>query len=221
MSPRMIARRSRRGASLLEVLLATGCVALLLGAIGAVAQRGKDASSAAVSASVVSANAQRLVDRIATELFNATSSSLPLAPASQRAESLIEYRQVQGFSGGSVLEGAERRIARVASPEDPNDGQDNDGDGMVDEGDIVLVLDTSATNARNLVIARGVPEVLEGEVANNNVDDNGNGLIDEPGLALTWSSGGNSVTVRASVGHRAPDGSIRLRTVTTAVHLRN
>jgi hypothetical protein len=221
MSTRINARRGRRGASLLEVLLATGCTALLLGSIATVAKRGKDASSAGVSASVVSAQAQRLVDRIATELVNVSSSSLPLAPAAQRAASWIEFRQVQGFSNGNVVEGAERKLARVASPEDPDDGQDNDRDGMIDEGDIVLVLDTAASNPRNLVIARGVPEVLEGEIANNNVDDNGNGLIDEPGLALVWASGGNSVTVRATVGQRAPDGSMQLRTVTTTVHLRN
>lgn len=219
----LTARRARRGVTLLEVVIATGCLALLLGAIGAVAQRGRSAAEAGVSSSALSAKAQRLVDRIATELMNATSASLPLSPAAGRAAAQVEYRTVEGFDvvAGAIDEGARRRIARVPSPEDPNDGLDNDGDGIVDEGNVVLVLDTSATPARELVLASGVTETLEGETAGNNVDDNGNGLVDEGGLSLQWQNGGTSVVIRATVGGRAPAGGVQLRTVTTTVHLRN
>jgi len=217
------ASRARRGVTLLEVVIATGCLALLLGAIGAVAQRGRSAAEAGVSATALSARAQRLVERIAGELLNATSASLPLSPAAGRAAAQVEYRTVEGFDvvAGAIDEGPRRRIARVPSPDDPNDGLDNDGDGLVDEGNVVLVLDTEATPARELVLASGVTETLEREIAGNNVDDNGNGLVDEGGLSLQWQNGGTSVVIRATVGARGPSGDVLLRTVTTTVHLRN
>ncbi|MBM3990854.1 MAG: hypothetical protein FJ298_07575 [Planctomycetes bacterium] len=219
----MNAHRARRGATLLEVVIATGCLTLLLGAIGAVAQRGRSAAEAGVSAAALSARAQRLVDRIASELMNATAESLPLAPAVGRATVQVDFRTVEGFDvvQGEIEEGVQRRIARVPSPEDPNDGIDNDGDGLVDEGQVVLVLDTASTPSRELVLASDVTEVLEGEVAGNNVDDNGNGLIDEGGLSLQWRSGGTSVAIGATVGARGAGGGVLLRTVSTIVHLRN
>lgn len=223
MSTPLNARRARRGVTLLEVVIATGCLALLLGAIGTVAQRGRSAAEAGVSATALSSKAQRLVDRIAAELMNATAASLPISPAAGRAAALVEYRTVEGFDvvAGAIDEGARRRIARVPSPEDPNDGLDNDRDGIVDEGNVVLVLDTAASPVRELVLATGVVESLEGEIAGNNLDDNGNGLVDEGGLSLQWQNGGSSVVIRATLGARAPSGGVQLRTVTTTVHLRN
>ncbi len=217
------ARRARRGMTLLEIVIATGCLALLLGAIGTVAERGRSAAEAGVSSSALAAKAQRLVDRIAAELMNATAHSLPLSPAAGRAATLVEYRTVEGFDVGAgvIEEGPQRRIARVASPDDPNDGIDNDGDGLVDGGDVVLVLDTAATPVRQLVLAASVVETLEGEIAGNNADDNGNGLVDEGGLSLQRQNGGASVVIRVTLGSRAPGGGVQLRTVTTTVHLRN
>jgi len=217
------AHRARRGVTLLEVVIATGCLVLLLGAIGTVAQRGRAAAEAGVSASALSGKAQRLVDGIASELMNASSASLPISPAAGRAAGQVDYRTVEGFDvvQGEIDEGPLRRIGRIPSPEDPNDGLDNDSDGLVDEGNVVLVLDTAATPACELVLASGVTEVLEGEIAGNNADDNGNGLVDEGGLSLQWQNGGTSVVIRATLGARGPGGDVLLRTVVTTVHLRN
>jgi hypothetical protein len=99
-----------------------------------------------------------------------------------------------------------------------DDGADNDGDGLVDEGRVVLIEDQGGAAERRVVLTNGVAELQDGEEANN-ADDNGNGLVDETGLS--FSATGETVFVRLTCQRRTDDGRLLVQAAETAVRLRN
>jgi hypothetical protein len=95
---------------------------------------------------------------------------------------------------------------------------DNDGDGRIDEGQVVWIENPGIPGERRMVWARNVADLLEGEL-DNDADDNGNGLVDERGLS--FEAVGDVLTIRLTC-ERLDEGRRPLRkTVTTAVRLRN
>ncbi|MCY3004182.1 MAG: hypothetical protein NTV21_20495 [Planctomycetota bacterium] len=215
------APRGRRGHSIVEVTIAATVLMSVFGAVGVVTQRGARVSEEGISSTTVENAARRAVDRVASELTNCQAASLPLPPASQRAANLIEFQRAEGYAGGNVLLSNERRLLRVASPGDANDGLDNDSDGLVDEGDLVLIPDTSDPDSPNVVLATGVAEMTAGEIAGNSVDDNGNGLIDEPGVSFVWDANGLVVRILVTLQRVGAQGQVYTRTSETTVGIRN
>lgn len=215
------APRGRRGHSIVEVAIAATVLMSVFGAVGVVTQRGARVSEEGISSTTVENAARRAVDRVASELTNCQAASLPLPPASQRGASLVEFQRAEGYSGGNVLLSNERRLLRVASAGDPDDGVDNDSDGLVDEGDLVLIPDTSDPDSPNVVIATGVAEMTAGEIAGNGIDDNGNGLVDEPGLCFAWDNDALVVRILVTLQRVGTQGQVYTRTSETTVGIRN
>ncbi|MHC4473557.1 MAG: hypothetical protein ACYTDY_01565 [Planctomycetota bacterium] len=111
----------------------------------------------------------------------------------------ISFRIGTGFTKGARTLGPVVRIEWQPDPEDPEDGVDNNGNGLVDEGMVVRRLKPGEADEHRTVLARGVSRFLEGEI-DNAIDDNGNGLVDEKGLSFERQGG--IVTVRlTTVGH--------------------
>jgi hypothetical protein len=219
--PALRAPRSRRGHSIIEVTIAATVLMSVFGAVGVVTQRGARLSEEGISATGVESASRRAVDRVASELAGSQRASLPLPPAAQRGASTIEFQRVEGFNGGNLLLANERRILRVASAGDPDDGLDNDSDGLVDEGDLVLVPDTTDPGAPNIVLASGVAEMTAGEIAGNGIDDNGNGLVDEPGLCFAWDADALVVRILVTLQRVGAQGQVFTRTSETTVGIRN
>ena len=99
-----------------------------------------------------------------------------------------------------------------------DDGLDNNGNGLVDEGRVVLTENLGGADERDRILARRVRELLEGEL-DNGVDDNGNGLVDEKGFSFERM--GESLVIRMTmeridVGQRTIE-----RSAQTSVRLRN
>ena len=105
-------------------------------------------------------------------------------------------------------------------PADPDNGLDDDGDGFVDECEVVLVENRGTADETRTVLVRRVQELLQGELPNG-ADDNGNGLVDERGFCIEQISDGAGVTIRLTVLRRRPEGGIDTQTVGTTVWLRN
>jgi hypothetical protein len=111
----------------------------------------------------------------------------------------------------------------VIEPSETDNGADDDGDGLIDEGMIEFTRDLGAGTERIVRWARGVREYLAGE--NPNVaDDNANGLTDERGLSFSLT--GRILTIRLTlqaVGAKGDgaSGTVLSRTVETSVRLRN
>jgi prepilin-type N-terminal cleavage/methylation domain-containing protein len=209
----------RKGFTLVEVIIGLTVVALFLGAIGTVTMSARGVYEQGLSSASIEARARRTVQRLASELVAAGAASVTPQPIAPLGASTITYRACVGYAAGAQLWTTLSRIELRADPRDANDGTDNDGDGSIDEQQIVLVRDVGMATETEAVICGGVRELLEGENANL-ADDNANGLSDERGLSFIMD-GNDTITIRLTLEARDPREQLVMQTVQTSVHLRN
>jgi type II secretory pathway pseudopilin PulG len=209
----------RAGFTLVETLIATTAAALLMGLVAVTVQRANGLFQEAGTASGADTAVQRAVERIARELMQADRGSLTFAPNPITGADTLTYRRASAGAAGGVVLGPLQQLRWERSVGELDDGLDNDGDGLVDEGRVVLSTDIAGLGP-DVVLVEGVSERLEGEFADA-VDNNGNGLIDERGLVMTFDAGTSTVTVRLTVARVAANGRIVERTATTTVRIRN
>ena len=210
---------NRGGFTLVEVLVATAILAILLGAVGITVLHGKENFRQGVTASVLDARGRRVLERMVTEIQGAQGAALNPNPLPPLGSSTLQFRVCNGYDGVAQIWGPLSQIQLVDDTREPVDGVDNDGDGMVDEARVVLVRDVGGAGQVQVTLAHNVARRLEGETANA-ADDNGNGLVDEAGLSFAID-GNMTLTIRLSLGARDPRGRTLVRTVQTAVHMRN
>jgi hypothetical protein len=103
-------------------------------------------------------------------------------------------------------------------PGEVDDGVDNDGDGLVDEGQVVLTRNAGSANATRAVLVKNVAELLQGEDLNG-ADDNGNGMEDEAGFCLQRD--GEVVHIRLTLESVDDTGNVLRRTTETSIRMRN
>jgi len=183
--PSTHARSASAGFTLVEVAITLVLVALLMSSAILAAKGGQGAFRATQNASDLETRARRALDRIATELLSVGEQELLPNPSGQFGTSDILFRRVRswdgavgdGLNGLTILWGDQNRLAFEQDMEETNDGTDEDGDGLVDEGRVVLTRDVGG-DERRVILCTGVRELLEGEIANG-ADDNGNGVVDE------------------------------------------
>ena len=111
--------------------------------------------------------------------------------------------------------------ARVELRYDVNeldDGIDNDGDGLIDEGSVVLVKDWGGPEEKTVVLCHDVSEYAAGETFDG-TDENGNGLIDERGLCFDMRDG--NLYFLLTVERLDQDGHLLTRSFRSSVWLRN
>jgi prepilin-type N-terminal cleavage/methylation domain-containing protein len=210
----------REAFTLVEMLISSAIVAIILGAIGMTVLRGKENFRQGVTAAVLEARGRRVLERIVTELQGAETASMTPNPTPPLlGSSSLRFRTSAGYNGTAKLWNPWTRIQFVPDPRDPVNGVDDDGDGMIDEGRVVLVRDDGGPNQVQITLANNVSRLLEGEKANA-ADDNGNGLVDEAGLTFSMDAD-QTLTIRLTLGARDPRGRTMLRTVQTSVRTRN
>jgi hypothetical protein len=110
------------------------------------------------------------------------------------------------------------RIGFQLRPGEIDNGVDDDGDGIVDDGRVVWTQDVGLASQTSTSWAEGVTEYFAGEIQNN-LDDNGNGLIDERGLCFTVDA--SSVVVRLTLQARSVNGILVTKSVQKRVFFRN
>lgn len=212
------ARHARRGFTLVEVAISSVILGVILLAVGLTTTSGNRAYQAGRAQDRVSTLAQRALDRVADELAMGGATGLTPTAAAPLGSSTLTYRRPSGYAAGAVAWGTFNRIDFQYTPEDPNDGVDNDGDGFVDDGVVVLTRDVGTATEDSTVLVRGVREYLEGETPNT-VDDNGNGLTDERGLSFVLA--GDQLTIRLTLVARDSEKADITRTVSTVIKVRN
>ena len=146
--------------------------------------------------------------------------ALPAAPPFTVETRSVTLSRVTGIDDATQGPqwGPPETISYEPHPLDPPDGQDNDGNGLIDDGRIVRVEDPGGVNRRS-ILASGVARSLEGEIPGNSVDDNGNGLVDEAGLSFEVREGG--VTVRVTLERQEPGGQVVRLTAERSFAFRN
>lgn len=215
---------ARAAFTLVEAAFAAALLVLLMSSVILAANGGYGAFRASQSATDVETRARRALDRMAMELLSVGEEELLPNPVGMVWTSDVLFRQARSWNGGagdgvnglSILWGEQIRLAFDQEPGETNDGTDEDGDGLVDEGCVVMTKDIGG-NERRIVLCSGVRELLEGEVANG-VDDNGNLLVDEAGFNVHRI--GDVLYLRLTIEVPGETENI-VRTLETSMRLRN
>jgi len=181
------AARSRRGASLIEIVVSFGVLLLLVGLVAEAVTTSRGAYGQGMSTAAIESQARRTVDALATRLTGASASTVrvdnPAPPAAANVITWIDWQSVEGYAGGPLLSDQSRIQLELMAGE-IDDGLDNNGNGMIDECRLVFIPDVFGGGPQ-VGLAGFVTRFAEGEIANG-VDDNGDGNVDEPGFSFDW-----------------------------------
>ena len=207
---------ARAGFSLIEAAVTAALLIVLMSSAILAANRGIGAFRTTQGAADVEARLRRALDRSAFELLSVGEEVLLPNPVGNFGTSDLEFQRTTGLNGLNPTWGIVCRLAWEQETGELDDGLDNDGDGLVDEGQLVFTRDVGGNEQRS-ILARGVAELLEGETANGG-DDNANGVIDERGFNIHRVNG--VLFVRLSLEEAGEQGTI-VRTLETSVRLRN
>lgn len=213
------ARRSRRGLSLLELAIAVVISAMLFGAAAITVLRADSAYREAEAGAETERSCEQALERIGREFMNAERTSLALTPGGLLPATTIGYRRAQGWAAGVLQLGPERRIRFERDATEFADGLDNDRDGLVDEGVLILTPDAAAVGA-DVVLVTGVARLSAGELPNG-IDDDGDGLVDEPGFFAQFDAATGTLTLNLTLERRGPRGRIVVRSGQLSVRIRN
>jgi prepilin-type N-terminal cleavage/methylation domain-containing protein len=225
MNPRLTSAR-RSGFSMIELILAVGILGVIFGLAGLVASASSGAFGEATTSSELDTQAKLTLDRIALELQVASTGTFdPELDAGVTNTSNLTFQQLVGIDdvtgeprfGGPELDEVMTLTLLIGAGE-VADGTDNDGDGLVDEWQLVLTRNVGSANEVATTLCGNVRSLLEGEVAGGG-DENGNGLADEAGFDIERN--GEVLTLRLSVEKRNSRGQVIVRTAETAIRLRN
>ena len=211
---------SSSGATLVEVIVAMTIFTLVLGMVGLATLSGQEAYKTGMNLTQLENQARRTVDRIANELLEAGAQWIAPQPLPPLGGDTVNYRRNEGFAGGNIVWSTNRSIQFQYAQGELDDGIDNNGNGLVDEGVVVLIRDVGGANQQTVTLTRWVAELLEGELPNG-ADDNGNGLRDEEGLSFEYDAVEQRLTVRLTLQRPDVEGRIATSTVQTSVRVRN
>jgi len=162
--------------------------------------------------------ASQTLDQIAGRLRSSQLATMTPTLSAPFSSTTITFQPSVGIAAGLTQWGPVETIWLEASPNDPNNGVDDNGDGFVDECRINWVQDAGGPGERTVVWANGVSEYLRSETLDT-TDQNGNGLVDEQGLCFDFD--GTSVIVRLTLQARDASGVVLTRTVQERVYFRN
>lgn len=218
----MIARRRRTfrsaGFTLVELSTATFVLVVCVGVVFGLMARTQDFQGRAITVADLGARATMALERIVRELRDSGLSTLSPEPLPPLGTSALAFRRATGLAGSSVTYGPYERIEWQLAPGELADKADNNGNGLVDEGRIVWILEPGTGNERVVVLCDAVARYAEGEIANG-FDDNGNGLADELGLSFEISQ--KVLTIRLTLERRTPAGEIVRLSRSTSTLLQN
>ena len=208
----------RAGFTLPEVAIVLALLGLVIGTIALVSSSGTRAFQTSSTKSHLEAQAVTALDRAVVDMRIAVADSLAPSLDPGDLSEAVEYVQAIGFTGSTIDLSGVRRLAFDYELGEIDDGIDNNGNGLVDEGRLTLTEDVGTPDERTRVLTRWVREYLEGEEPNG-IDDNGNGLIDEPGFCLQRS--GETLTVWLTLERLDQEHRALARTARSSTKLRN
>ena len=218
MNTPMPTRRQEVGVTVLELLVSSVVLIVFLAAVSASFGVTLKIWEISGPTADLDSRAFRAIEEITGRLMRAGDETLFPAAAAPTGSSSISFRSAEGLSGPQAVWGEEIEYSFEMDPKELEDGVDNDGDGLIDEGMVVWRRNPGTPQEVWGILARGVAGYLEGESLNS-MDDNGNGLVDERGFCVVRE--GNLVTVRMTLLRAIHDGDAVVRTVSATVRIRN
>ncbi len=211
------ARRRNRGFTTLELMISVVILGTILAALGLSAQSASHLYRESQFEHALETKLHRSLESIAAQFVQAGRDLTP-EPDTAFGTAALTYNRCEGYVGETVLWSQPYQIAWQLEGGELDDGIDNNGNGLVDEGVVAMIENPGQATERVTVICHGVRELLAGETFNG-ADDNGNGLIDEPGLCFDVD--GNMLTIALTLEGRDHQGRLIVKTDQTAVRIRN
>jgi prepilin-type N-terminal cleavage/methylation domain-containing protein len=212
-------RSPRAGYTLIELLLSAAVMGLVLTALAQVQMRSSVEAKGMQAREIAAGRARRALDRVAEEMTGVGRSLIFPDPSSAFGTGAVTYQKATGVSGAGVVQWTTpSRLELRIDPREIDNGIDDDGDGLVDEQQLVLTRNFGLPNAQPVVLCSNIPKLAPGEILNG-IDDNGNGVVDEAGFNIQRV--GDLLTIRLTV--QQPYSGNRVATVTleTSVTLHN
>ena len=199
----------KAGLTLIEVAIALGLMVIVMSGVALLSSAGADSYSSAAVSSNIDSRSSEVAERLLQELEGVSPTGVMIpAPGLGGTDTLLFQTPW----------GKLTRIDYQMDTSEVNDGIDNDGDGLIDEGGVVLTRDVGGAGEISTVICNGVSEYLEGEISNL-ADDNGNDMDDESGFCLQTI--GDLLIVRLTLLDSDGNGHTTSRTVETSIRMRN
>jgi prepilin-type N-terminal cleavage/methylation domain-containing protein len=208
----------RTGLTLLELMFSMTIFSVVVAGVYGLLFTGVDTYGMGMTLTELERHTGRVLDQLADELSVSGKEKTSPHPVPPTSSSSLLFAPSAGYAAGNTQWAPSRSVTLEYDPEDPNDGVDNNGNGMIDECVVVLRTDVGEPTERRIELTRWVPEYLEGEIPNG-LDDNGNGLVDERGLSFDLV--GDVWTIRLSLERRDGKGRTLVHTVETSVTSRN
>jgi prepilin-type N-terminal cleavage/methylation domain-containing protein len=210
-------RRGSGGFTLVEMMVVVVILGMVLGSISLMGVASDRAFRTGATSAQLESQAVMTTERIVADVCIASHDSLSPDPGAAGASS-IQYLQALGLEDGEVQWSGLRRLAFEYETGEADDGVDNNGNGLADEGRVVLVEEIGGPAERHRTLTRYVRELQAGELPNG-LDDNGNGLIDEKGFVVERQ--GETLVIRLTLERADAEGRILTRTTKTSAKLRN
>jgi hypothetical protein len=206
------------GFSLIEVVIGVFFLASMMLAAGFAVDRAAWMLRQRRAEEELATRAGRLAARAARELAFARRATLVPDPGGPFGTESLRFQQSAGVEAGIPQWSGERALGFELAPGELDDGLDNDGDGLVDQGELVWTTDSGGAQERRVVWGRGLCERFPGEELDGE-DDNGNGLVDERGLS--FSAAGDVLTIRVALQEVGPRGNLMTKIAETSTFMRN
>ena len=216
---RIPSRSRQSGFTLIEMLIVGVVFGALLGSVALIGSSGQGAFEAGAARSDLDVRVRRGVDRVAFELMTASRDSLDYFAEVPFWDDEVIFDQVTAVSelDGSLVTSPARIVFEYETGE-ADDGADTNGNGVSNEGDLVMYRNWGLAEQQRVVLSGWVREYAEGETGNGD-DDNENDLTDERGLC--FSRIGDVLTISLCLERPDSDGRPLARTLTTSIWLRN
>lgn len=212
-------KSTRSGFTLIELSISISVLVMILGVVGLFATRGNAAARSIQTLSNVERRAERAMKKVTQELAMVGVHTLAPDPVTNLGSDSITFQTPSSVTaGGAVTWNPPTRIELTMDQQELDNGLDDDGDGLVDERQLVITRDIGTGAERSTVVCHDVAAWLEGETGNG-IDDNGNGLIDERGFTMRRT--GDLLEMHLTLQVPGEKGTVVTWTTTTAVVIHN
>ena len=207
------------GFTLVDMVVSMLILSLVLGGLYTWLISTTRAATTISTRSNLSLDASRTSERIAGRIIAAGLETLtPENPEAPLGTSSLTFQRGAGFAAGAKVWESPARIELRYAPGEIDDGIDNNGNGLIDEGVIYFAVNAGLPNEKEVAWVSNVREYWGDEIPNGE-DDNGNGLVDERGLSFELD--GDRLVVRISLEGTLEGGAVIRSDIETSVRLRN
>jgi hypothetical protein len=209
---------ARHGFTTIELMVTCVIMGIVISSVALLGLSNQRAYQSGTASADLEVDMRRTLDYLVQELMRSGASVLLPDPAEGVGGSDVTYSQAIGVAGGATVWSTPFRVRQEYEEGEVDDGLDNNGNGLADEGRLVWTRDVGEPGEHTRVLCHRVREYQAGEEPNL-ADDNGNGLEDERGFCLERV--GDALVIRLSLESSVPDAGLQTRTLSTSVKLRN